>query len=158
MDKSLVHAHKLLRLILASPEQKVPIIQGFVEERSAAGDHETAELALIILSILMANPQNPPPELLPKWFLPLGLGLIMLFLMALVIGSIFGLIVPKEGRFALVALLAIGFGLSASALGGKAAIQGKIPFFQDSPLALSATSGIALLIIVFVLGFNFYIK
>jgi hypothetical protein len=157
-DKSLVQAHKLLRLILANPEQKLKIIQDFVEERSVAGDHETAELVLIILNILMANPQNPPPELLPKWFLPLGLGLIMLFLMGLVIASIFGLVVPPGGRFALVALLAIGCGLSASALGGKAAIQGKIPFFHDSPLALSATSGIALLIIVFVIGYNFYIK
>lgn len=82
----------------------------------------------------------------------------MLFLMALVVGSIFGYIVPKEGRFALVALLAIGCGLSASSLGGEAAIKGKIPFFQDSPLAISATSGIALLIIVFVIGYNFYIK
>jgi hypothetical protein len=158
MDKSLVHSRKLLRLILANPEQKLSIIQDYVDERSAAGDHETVELVLVILNILMANPQTPPPEVLPKWFLPLGIGLIMLFLMALVTGSVFGLVVPKEGRFALVALLSIGIGLSASALGGKAAIQGKIPFFQDSPLALSATSGIALLIIVFVIGYNFYIK
>jgi hypothetical protein len=106
----------------------------------------------------MANPQNPPPEILPKWFLPLGLGLIMLFLMALVIASMFGAVVPPGGRFALVALLSIGVGLSASALGGKASVQGQIPFFQDSPLAVSLTSGGALFLITFVIGYNFYIK
>lgn len=156
MNELLVQARDLHRRILKNPERKLSIIQEFYDERASAGDSETAELVLIILNIEMSNP--PPKDPLPSWFLPLGLGLIMIFLAGLVVASMFGFVVPPGGRFALIALLSIGVGLSSSALGGKASVQGQIPFFQNSPLAISATSGIALFIITFVLGYNFYIK
>jgi hypothetical protein len=155
-DPLLAQARRLHKRIIANPEQKLSIIQEFSVERANEGDLESVELVLTILNIVMANPS--PKEVLPKWFLPTGLIFLMLFLAGLVVGSVFGYVVPKEGRFALVSLLAIGIGLSSSALGGKAAIQGKIPFFKESPLAFSATSGIALLILVFVIGYNYYIK
>jgi hypothetical protein len=62
-------------------------------------------------------------------------------------------------RFLVVVVFALGCALAVAFLGGDAAASGKIPFFgSDTPLAISATGGIAALVIVLVLGYYFYVK
>jgi hypothetical protein len=71
--------------------------------------------------------------------------------------SVFGHEIPSGSRFLVVAVLALGCALSATFLGGEAVASGKVPFFGNAhPLAISATGGIALLVIILVLGHYFY--
>jgi bacteriorhodopsin len=58
-------------------------------------------------------------------------GLCLLFLMALVILSLFGLEIPPTSRFILVAFLALGIGLSFGFLGGTVTAK---PVFRTFPI------------------------
>jgi hypothetical protein len=57
-------------------------------------------------------------------------------------------------------VLALGAALSGSFLGGSAAAEGKIPlpFVKDHPIAFSAGGGVAILVIVLVIGYYIYIR
>lgn len=98
----------------------------------------------------------------PSWFQPAGfvIGLLtLLFFMCIVGASIFGLTVPQDQKFPVLIVFALGCALSGSFLTGKASASGQLPFFgEKNPLAISATGGIAILIIVLVLGYYIYIK
>lgn len=107
--------------------------------------------------IIMAKDQS-----VPSWFQPAGfiIGLLtLLFFMGIVGASIFGFVVPDSQRFPVLIVFALGCALSGSFLTGKASASGQLPFFGDkNPLAISATGGIAILIIVLILGYYIYIK
>lgn len=97
----------------------------------------------------------------PSWFPICGAvfgGISLLFFMILVMLSVFGKEIPSTSKFIVVAVLAISSGLSANFLGGTAAAEGKfkIPYFENSPISFGVTGGIAVLIIVFVLGYVMY--
>jgi hypothetical protein len=98
---------------------------------------------------------------IPPWFQRAGFVtgvLTLLFFMSLAIVGISGHEVPKGSRFLVVAVLALGCALSAAFLGGHAVASGKIPFFGNAhPLAISTSGGIAVLVIILVLGHYFYI-
>jgi hypothetical protein len=99
----------------------------------------------------------------PGWFPVVGSffgGLTLLFFMALVIVEMFGHPVPPTGRFLVVSVLAFGAALSGSFLGGNAAARGQIPipFVKDHPIAFTATGGIAIFIIFFLIGYYGYIR
>lgn len=112
------------------------------------------------------RPFPMPPEStpsVPKWFPIAGVifgALTLLFFMALVGASLFGYQVPPDSRFLVVVVLAFGAALSVSFLGGNAAAEGKIPipFFKDHPIAFSATGGVAILIIVLLIGYWTYVR
>lgn len=97
----------------------------------------------------------------PKWLQPAGLifgFLTLVFFMALVVASIFGKVVPAEGKFPVLIVLALGTGLSASFLTGHATLSGQIPFFGDEhPLAVSAGGGFAIIILILLVGWKIYL-
>jgi hypothetical protein len=147
-------AHELNRRIKNNPGERLRVIQEFYSEMVEAGERETAELVLVIRSMMEDDNKIPP------WFQTAGFVtgvLTLLFFMSLVIVGILGHEVPSGSKFLVVAALALGCALSAAFLGGHAAATGKIPFFGNAhPLAISTTGGVAILVIVLVLGHYFY--
>lgn len=79
--------------------------------------------------------------------------------MGLVIASLFDRQVPIQARFLVVAVLAFGSALSASFLGGAAAAEGKVPIpgIGHNALIVSSTGGVAVLVIVALVGYYTYI-
>jgi hypothetical protein len=151
-------ARELNVLIQAAPERKLIIIQEFYARMVATGEKETADLVLTIRSIMEAG----DPKKIPAWFQAAGFvcgACTLVFFMVLAGVSIFGHTVPQQGRFLVVVVFALGCALATTFLGGEAVASGKIPFFGESnPLAISATGGIAVLVISLVLGYYFYVK
>ena len=147
-------AHELNRRIKQNPGRKLYVIQQFYSEMVEAGERETAELVLVIRSMMENDVVIPP------WFQRAGfvVGTItLLFFMFLVVAGISGHGVPLESRFPVVAVLALGCALATTFLGGEAVATGKIPFFSNAhPLAISTSGGVAVLVIVLVLGHYFY--
>jgi hypothetical protein len=112
------------------------------------------------------NPFPPPPmppAKVPAWFAVVGAffgGLTLLFLMALVASEVIGHPVPPNGRFLVVAVLGLGAALSGGFLGGDAATKGNIPlpFAKEHPIAFSASGGVAILVIVLLIGYYVYVR
>jgi hypothetical protein len=100
-----------------------------------------------------APPQKPSSEA-PKWVVVAGVlfgALTLIFFMVLVIYS--APLNNPSTRLPLVIVLALGVALSASFLGGAATVSGRIPLPGNmDPVAFSAAGGIAVFIIVFLLG------
>lgn len=86
-------------------------------------------------------------------------GLTLIFFMGLVAASLFNLNVPVDSRFLVLIVLAMGAAMSVGFLGGAAIAQGKIPIpgAQKNVIAISATGGIAVLLIILLLGYYLYI-
>ena len=85
----------------------------------------------------------------------------LIFFMILVIMAIQGYEVPKDSRFLVVVVMALGAALSSAFLGGHAAINGKIPFpaksiYKGNTMKFSATGGIGVFIISMIVGYLFY--
>jgi hypothetical protein len=87
-------------------------------------------------------------------------GLTLAFFMLLVLLSVFGHVVPAEGRFPVVVVLALGSALAVSFLGGDAAAKGviPIPWVKTHPIAFSVSGGLAVLVIVLGLGYWLYVS
>jgi len=90
-----------------------------------------------------------------------GFGLLtFLFFASLVAASVFGKPVPPDSRLLVIAVLAIGIALSVGFLGGTAAVSGKLeemPWGMH-PVAFQAGGGIAVFLIVFIVGYLVYVK
>jgi len=101
---------------------------------------------------------NVPPWVLKAGFV-IGV-LTLIFFMALILLAVFGHEVPKDSRFLVVAVFSFGAALSSSFLGGHAAANGHIPlpFAKSHPVAFSVLGGVAVLIILMVLGHLLYIR
>ncbi|HEX8131040.1 MAG TPA: hypothetical protein VF527_18200 [Pyrinomonadaceae bacterium] len=102
-------------------------------------------------------------ESIPSWFSIAGAvfgAITLLFLMLLIVLSLFDLVIPTTSRFILVAFLALSVGLSSTFLGGTAAAKGAIslPFFKEAPMSFALTGGMAVFVIVMVLGYALYIR
>lgn len=147
-------AHELNRRIMENRGAKLRVIQEFYSQMVGAGERETAELVLVIRS--MMDDDNK----VPGWFQTAGFvsgAVTLLFFMLLVVAGILGHEVPSGSKFLVVVVLALGCALAATFLGGEAVATGKIPFFGGAhPLAISTTGGVAVLVIVLVLGHYFY--
>jgi Fic family protein len=81
-------------------------------------------------------------------------GFTLLFFMALIVLSVFDHTVPSGARFLVVIVLALGGGFSAGVLGGNASARGAIPFpgAKEHPLTIAFTGGIAVLVILLIIG------
>jgi hypothetical protein len=78
--------------------------------------------------------------------------LTLVFLMALVAGSIFDFQVPCNGRFLVFSVISLGAALSAAFIGGHAVANGEIGMPGGAkPLVIGVGGGIAVLVIMFVL-------
>lgn len=147
---------ELQRKIDEHPEERLLIIKKTYAEMVDAGDLEGAQYVTILRALIMADSNNQPP----KWLQPAGLvfGLLtLLFLMAIVGASIFGRVIPNEGKFPLLIVFAFGAALSTSFLTGHAAMSGQLPFGDKNPIAVSASGGIAVLLIILILGYKIYL-
>lgn len=148
--------HELNSRILADPSNVLKVTQKFYTEKVEAGDREGADMTLLVRSIMMARGPS-----VPSWFPVAGLisGVTtLIFLMALVLLAVFGHSVPPATKPLVSFVFALGAALATAFLGGEAAASGKIPFFGDhNPLTISATGGIAVLIIMLVVLHYFYV-
>ncbi len=64
----------------------------------------------------------------------------------------------SDGRFIIVAIIALGVALSFSFFGGTAAAEGRIPFFKNSPVVFAVTGGISVFVIVILICWYIYLK
>ena len=82
----------------------------------------------------------------------------LIFFMAILGASIFGLTIPKDSRNLIIIVLSLGLGLSASFLGGAATLEGRIPlpFAQARPLQFATSGGVAVVFISSLLGYWLY--
>lgn len=95
----------------------------------------------------------------PRWFAKAGFisaAITVLFLMVLVGAAVFGHQIPKESRFLVNLIFALGAALAVTFLGGNVAASGKIPIVEDHPISFSATGGVATLIILLTLMHYYY--
>jgi hypothetical protein len=81
-------------------------------------------------------------------------GLTLVFFMAIVFATLTGHTVPPSARFPIIAVLALGVALTTAFLGGDAAAKGQLPLplFKDKPIEFSVAGGIAVFVIVLLLG------
>lgn len=96
-----------------------------------------------------------------KWVMVLGAvfgGFTLLFFMALILISMLHRPLPPEDRYLVVIVLSLGSALAASFLGGGAAAKGNlsIPLLKNNPISIGAFGGIAVLIIMMLLGTILY--
>ena len=99
----------------------------------------------------------------PEWFNVAGFitgGVVLLFFMTLVAVSLFGLQVPQQSRFLAIVVLGLGTALATTFLGGTVAAKGHlaVPFAKENPIKISATGGVASLIVILILGYQLYVK
>ncbi|HEY2120469.1 MAG TPA: Fic family protein [Candidatus Acidoferrum sp.] len=78
----------------------------------------------------------------------------VVFFMALVLLQMFGHPVPETSKFLVVIILALTGGLSTTFLGGTGIVKGSVPVgdAEQHPLGYAATGGVAVLILLLVLG------
>jgi len=148
-------AHDLVSRITRCPHERGKIIKEFYVEKSQAGDKDEAHLALLYKTLAEGDPNVK----VPAWFAKAGYaaaGLTLLFLMLLIVASIFGRQVPVESRFLVSLVFSLGASLAVAFLGGDMAATGKIPIFKESPLTFSATGGVATLIVLLAAMHHFY--
>jgi len=81
-------------------------------------------------------------------------GATVAFFMGLVLLSLSGHSVPKDARFLVVIVLALSGSLSVGFLGGNASARGVIPLptAKEHPLTIAFTGGIAVLVVLLILG------
>jgi hypothetical protein len=150
----LAATQELERRVRANPHRKLKVIQDYYDELVGAG--KTFE-ATVVLTFRCVGESG---SMIPKWFPVAGFctgGVTLAFFMVLVLLSMTGKEVPHASRFLIVIVLAIGMAMSSAFLGGSAAAEGKIPFFQDSPIKFSVGGAIAVFVIVLLLGSRLYI-
>jgi len=115
---------------------------------------------LAYIAEVNARVLRPPSD---RWtrFAAAGFGLLtFLFFTSLVVASVLGKSVPPDSRLLVIAVLAIGIALSLSFLGGTASVSGRLeemPWGMH-PVAFRAGGGIAVFLIVFILGYLVYVK
>jgi hypothetical protein len=158
----LAHAHELNRRIQENPTDKGRIIREFYSELVSTEDIDTAHLVLLLQKMIEAGDSKNGDKMIPAWFARAGFvvgGISLLFFMGLVLLSIAGHEVPAGSKFLVVVVLAMGAAFSAGVLGGEATARGKIPFLANqNPLTISTTGGIAVLLIMLIVGYYFYVK
>lgn len=95
----------------------------------------------------------------PQWAAVAGVvfgGLTFLFFMMLLLMSIFDKSLPQTAttKFLVITFLALGVALAFAFIGGDAAAKGRIPvpFFNSNPVEFSVAGGIAVFIIVLLIG------
>jgi hypothetical protein len=147
IDRAIEMAHDLVSRITKSPQQRGKIIREFYVQQSNAGDKDEAHLALLYKVLAEGDSDMK----VPAWFAKAGYAsaaFTLLFLMLLVIASMFGHQVPSESRFLVSLIFSLGAALAVAFWGGDMVATGKIPFFKESPIIFSATGGVATLIVL----------
>lgn len=110
-------------------------------------------------SNFIENVDHPAP---PPWVMIVGICfavLTLLFLMALTIMSVIGYRIECQSRFLIVTVFAFGAALSTAFLGGDAAAKGRLPlpFIQEHPIEFSAAGGVAILMLLMILGRSIFV-
>lgn len=82
------------------------------------------------------------------------LGIAVIFIMALIVASLFDRAVPEESRFLVCSLLALIMSIGSGFLGGSAVASGQIsvPKFLQNPISFGLTGGVAVFVIVLILS------
>lgn len=105
----------------------------------------------------------PNPQPAPKWVAMAGAvfgAITLLFFIGLTLASVFKLEVPTESRFLVLVVLSFGAATSAGFLGGAATARGKIPLpgTLKNTFAISTAGGVAVLLILLLVGYYLYVK
>jgi hypothetical protein len=121
-----------------------------------------AETIIINVNVTVINVPAHPTALAQPWVMIVGaiLGaLTLIFFMGLVLLGVAGHEVPCNSTYLVTITLSLGAALAAGFLGGNASAKGAIPLFQENPLAIGVTGGVAALIIMLALtSYPFYQK
>jgi hypothetical protein len=101
-------------------------------------------------------PQVPAPSF-PSWAPIAGAvsgGITLIFFMVVAVLTLLGHGIPASGRFPFIAALALGAALASAFLGGDAVAHGylPIPFVKGKPIQFSVLGGIAVFVIVLLIG------
>jgi hypothetical protein len=115
------------------------------------------ELKAMVEKELNPNPGKP----VPAWLAVAGyiaLGFTLLFLMGTYLLAIFGYSAPENARMVLVFIVAAGLAMGTAFLGTDASAHGRIPIplAEKSPVAFSVTGGVAVFIVVMLIGYYVY--
>ncbi|MCA1576048.1 MAG: hypothetical protein LC794_01635 [Acidobacteria bacterium] len=166
-DESLIARVNELELQLHELRQiRVKDAQRLFDEQDARVARETIrelklEKAQLELALEKAKGQIEKMQQAPKWLLPVGVGfglLTFVFLMAIVFLSMAGRDPSRNGKFALLGVMAFGAAFASATWIGNAVMTGEIKSMEgQNPLTVSATGGFAIFLLVFVLGYWFYI-
>jgi len=102
-------------------------------------------------------PSPPTTPNVPDWFPKAGLVVAVLtlaFFMTLVLLSVFGKLPPPGARFLVVMTLSLAAAFSFTFLGANAFAKGHLPlpFATEHPIRFGAAGGVAVFVIVFLLG------
>jgi hypothetical protein len=83
----------------------------------------------------------------------------LLFFMGIVLLSFAGRTIPCSARFLVVVVLALGAAMASAFIGGSAAAKGSIPlpYHAASPIRFGVGGGVAVLILVLVIGWWLYV-
>jgi|GEM_PF-3578936 len=109
------------------------------------------------------NAISPPPDRqqVPDWFPKAGYACIaffIIFLMALIVAEIFGHPVPQNAKMLVVFLLSTVLAAGFSFIGGHAIAEGNIPIpgVEKDPVKFGVGGGIAVFVIVVLIGYKTY--
>jgi hypothetical protein len=102
-------------------------------------------------------PRRSSELLRSTWVMKVGAAIgcaTLLLFTILLLASLWGHIVPREARYLVVIVLALSSSLSVGFLGGNASARGalSLPFGNENPLTVALSGGIAVLVILLVLG------
>lgn len=105
----------------------------------------------------------PDPQPAPKWIAVAGAvfgAITLLFFIGLTLASVFNFEVPTESRFLVLVVLSFGAATSAGFLGGAATARGMIPLpgTLKNTFAVSTAGGVAVLLILLLVGYYLYVK
>lgn len=108
----------------------------------------------------MASDDGKVPTWIPVAGLVFG-SVTLLFFMGLTAAAVMGHQIPPASRSIVVIVLAFGFALSASFVGGTARANGQITIpgtKQVRPISFAVAGGVAAFVVVFALGELFYVN
>jgi hypothetical protein len=106
---------------------------------------------------IAAQSQESSASSFPVWAAKAGAifgGFTLIFFMVVVFATMAGRSIPPSGRFPVIAVLALGVAMATAFLGGDAVAKGQlpIPFLKDNPIQFSVFGGIAVFVIVLLVG------
>jgi hypothetical protein len=104
-----------------------------------------------------SHPSRVPAPYFPSWAPIVGAffgGITLIFFIVMATLTMLGHGIPASGRFPFVAALALGVALASAFIGGDAVARGRlsIPFLKDKPVEFGVLGGIAVFVIVLLIG------
>src|SRR5215470_5742296 len=125
-NRAIEMGQELVVRISRAPHERGRVIKEFYAENSITCSKDEAHLALLYKTLA----EGESGVKVPPWFAKAGYAsatLTLVFLMLLIVASVFGHQVPTDSRFLVSLVFSLGASLAVAFLGGDMAATGKIP-------------------------------